>query len=68
MSGHVWYEAFTPAGVMQSGPAGILVVAFWVYAVFLISHDLVVYCVKKCCSGLKLTLDEINVDELIDDY
>jgi hypothetical protein len=23
---------------------------------------------KKCCSGLKLSIDEINVDELIDEY
>lgn len=68
MSGHVWYKAFTPAGVFQSGPAGILVILFWVYFVYLVSKDLVQFIIKKCCSGLKLFMDEVNVDEQIDEY
>jgi hypothetical protein len=68
LSGHYWYSALTPAGTFKSGPAGILVLVFLAYFIYLVSRDLVHLCIKKCCSGLKLFMEDVNVDEAIDEY
>jgi len=68
LAGHVWYSAFTPAGVFQSGPGGILAILFWVYFFYLATQSLVQVIIQKCCSGLKLFIGDVNVDEQIDEY
>jgi len=68
MTDHIWYQAFTPAGIFSAGPGGILAILFYIYFVYLVSKELVHVFIKKCCGGLKLFIEDINVDEQIDEF
>ena len=46
---HFWYEFLNPAYIFKSGPAGSLLLAFWLYFWYLVARAPVSWCVNKCC-------------------
>ena len=63
---HFWYEFLNPAYIFKSGPAGSLLLAFWLYFWYLVARAPVSWCVNKCCG--QFTLDEVEIDDDIDKY
>jgi len=63
---HYWYECLNPASVFTSGPAGSLLLAFWLYFFYLVFRSPVGWCVNKCCG--KYVLHDVEIDDDIDKY
>lgn len=57
---HYWQECITPAGIFGSGPAGILLVSFYLYLAYLVFRNPITYIANKCCKGYMVKDFEIN--------
>jgi hypothetical protein len=49
---HYWHECITPAGILESGPAGILLASFYLYLAYLVFRNPISYIANKCCRGM----------------
>ena len=66
MAGHTWYNALTPSGAFKSGPAGLLLIFFLCYFVYIFLRGPLEYISSFCCKSMMMKAYSIN--EEIDLY
>lgn len=63
---HVWYHALSPHGVFKSGPAGALLIFFFVYFFYLFFRTPFTWLMGLCCHSM--VVHDFEVDEEIELY
>ena len=66
MAGHTWYMALTPSGVFHSGPAGILLVFMFLYAIYIFLRGPIELISSLCCKDMMIK--DYSINEEIDVY
>ena len=54
MAGHTWYNALTPSGAFQSGPAGVLLIFFFCYGIYIFMRGPLEYISSFCCKNMMM--------------
>jgi hypothetical protein len=78
-SDHLWYIALTPVGLYDTGPASTLLIFFFLYGFYLLTHKAMTaayYTFIKCFNSDRCThmfapglfVEELDLDEEIDLY
>ena len=63
---HVWYHALSPHGVFKSGPAGALLIFFFVYFFYLFFRTPFTWLMGLCCHSM--VVHDFEIDEEIELY